>query len=139
MTAAQVLDKARRETAATDLPSYTEFELMAPKGKGRSQRPSDFERLVDEKIDLDRQKKIIEDRLKQIGPELEATLMAEGVERVAYRDGITVKIGKGRAPSKIVAAKLLEQGVAADIIAAATVDGAEYTFAQVVIPKDGGR
>lgn len=67
--------------------------------------------------------------------DIEAMLTASDVEAVLWRDGYVVKIGKGRSADTISATKLVEQGVSLDIIAAATVEGKPYTYAQIVAPK----
>lgn len=129
MTVAALQDKLAKDAPP---PSYRDYELM---------NTDEFIMIVDEKIALDAQKKIIEDRLKAIGPDIEAYLTAESVDKVLYEGGFQVKIGRGRGADKIEATKLVEQGVPIDVIAAATVEGKPYTFAQVVPPKaeKGGR
>lgn len=84
---------------------------------------------------LDAVKKYTEAKLKELGQEIEIALIAEGVDGVMW-DGCVVKQGRGRAGDKIVATKLVEQGVSLDVIAAATEEGKPYTFAQIVVPKD---
>lgn len=84
---------------------------------------------------LDAVVKFAEAKRKELAADIEIALIGEGVEAVTW-DGCVVKQGKGRAGDKIIATKLVELGVSVDIIAAATLPGEPYTFAQIVVPKD---
>lgn len=117
--------KAKLESSAPP-PRYEAYPLL---------NSPEFNELVTEKATLDIQKKVAEERLKEIGPEIEAMLMGAGVDAVGWGEGFTVKIGRGRAADKIVPTRLLEAGVTVEQIAAATEEGKPYTFAQIVTPK----
>lgn len=118
----------RKLQADAPPPDYRKFDLL---------NSPEFRALVQQKQFYDAQKKSAEDKLKEIGPEIEAMLTASEVDKVTYEDGWQVKIGRGRAADKIVATKLIELGVSVDVLAAATEEGKPYTFAQLVAPKKG--
>lgn len=91
--------------------------------------------LIDEKVALDEQKKVAEERLKWLGEQLTLALATSGVEKVRIRDGMVLKIGYGKSPSKIEPTLLLQNGVTVEQIQASTVQGKAYSFAQIVKPK----
>lgn len=122
MTTAALQEKLGKDAPP---PSYLEFDLL---------NSPEFRNLVERKRAADAQKKAAEGELALIGPEIEALLTASEVDKVAYDEGWQVKIGRGRAADKLVATRLVELGVAIDVIAAATEEGRPYTFAQLVPP-----
>lgn len=125
MTVAEKIKAKVAKETGTIIPAIDKFEMLAD--------PEMMDK-IQLKRDLDVAKAWIEKRLKEIGPEIETALMAEDVDGVMW-DGCLVKIGKGRTGDKVSTTRLVELGVAIDIIAAATEEGKPYTFAQIVRPK----
>lgn len=123
MTVAALEAKLAKDTPP---PSYEGYDLL---------NSPEFKVMCDRKILLDAQKKATEEELKALSSDIESLLTAEGVEKVLYRDGYQVKIGRGKSPDKLSATRLVEQGVSLDVIANATEEGKPYTFAQIVAPK----
>jgi hypothetical protein len=81
-------------------------------------------------------KRFVEKQLELIKGEVEIGLMASDVTAVRWQDCV-LKQGRGRTADKLSATRLVELGVAVETIAEATTEGREYTFPQIVLPKDG--
>lgn len=67
---------------------------------------------------------------KAMGEEIQAMLMAAGEKTVGVA-GLRCTLSKGRSASQLSAQILLESGVDADVIAAATIPGTPYTYITV--------
>lgn len=122
MTTLEKLQKAEADRPR----SYTEFDLLSG---------PEFAELIAEKLKLDAQKKTAEERLKVLGPEIEAMLAASEVEKVALEDGFVVNRRGGTSQSSISATKLLAAGVSMQTIADCTNEGTPYTFIVITNPE----
>ena len=83
------------------------------------------------KAEIDRQTA----ELKEINDQLLVVARAAGIQKVKLWGSMTFELRNGRSASKLVATKLLEQGVTIDQIQAATEEGAAYQYVQVNKPK----
>lgn len=126
MTIAELKKKA----AADAIPGFNDFDLLSEN--------DDFIALVDAQIAYKRAEKAVADGAKDAkarNKDIEDYLTSAGATKVQLWDGLVAQIGKGRGASRIDPAKLLELGVPMDTILAATVEGEEYTYSQIVFPK----
>lgn len=79
----------------------------------------------------------LEKEMKEINDQLLVAARAAEVTKVTLWAGMTFELRSGRSASKLVATKLLEQGVTIEQITAATEEGTPYQYVQVSKPKAG--
>lgn len=93
-----------------------------------------FADMVESHIRLTATKKECEDKIKKLQIEIEAALVASGLEKVTY-DGRPVQVVNATSGARVVPEKLLVAGVAAETIAECTEPGKEYSY--VLVGKQG--
>ncbi len=127
VAAAKVKAKIEQEKGRGDVPLASRYEMTAE---------AEWQDAVARYEVLKRIVKYAEGEIDKMKGDIELPLIAEGVDAVLMPQGWVVKRGSGRTASKISATRLVELGVSVDLIAEATEEGREYTYAQVVVPKD---
>ena len=141
------LEKAVKQ--AVKVPEWYETGLIEEEAEldgvtGNDGTPWTFDQLVMRKDALDQIKKHAESELRVVADALLLMMNAREQKKVGLWDGMTFEVREGRSASKLEPTILLEQGVALEVIQAATVEGTPYQYVQInrpkvsVMPKVGG-
>jgi len=93
-----------------------------------------FGQMVEKRTQLMDEIKFREAKKGELDEEISAALAVAGVEKVEWEDR-NVQIVHKAGARKIVAEKLLERGVDADVIAESTEEGKGYSYLLVGKPK----
>lgn len=108
-------------TKGVPLPSWEKFEDLAE---------FDFDAACAKRYELKKLISQAEAEIKQLDETIGAALTAVGVKSVEWK-GRQVTQADGRSASRIIPAKLLENGVTAEQIEASTEPGKPYTYIQI--------
>ena len=135
MTKLEKLEKAAAETAVKDWfeTGLIEEEVMLNLGGG--EQVYSFDALAIIKDQLDIKKKEAERQLRVVADALLLMMNAREERKVALWDGMTFEVRTGKTASKLEPTKLLEHGVALEVIQASIVPGDEYQYVQINRPK----
>jgi uroporphyrinogen-III synthase len=98
-------------------------------------RKLDFGELCEKRQRLADEIKFREEKKKELDEEITAALAVAGVEKCAW-EGRNVQIVHKAGSRRIVAEKLLENGVPADVIADSTVEGNPSSYLLIGKPKE---
>lgn len=101
---------------------YDDFQYLLDNG---------FDEKVDLRFALSEKKKAIDSQLSELNLEIATMLTVAGADKVAC-DGLTVSMIEGRITKKIDGIKLVELGVSADTVQAATVESKGNPYVRVV-------
>jgi hypothetical protein len=139
MSSKSALEKAAEELA---LQSWDEVEALAESkvtitgaGSGVETVELDFADAISLREELKSRIDTDTLKLKEINDNLLVAALGAEVQKVKLWAGMTFEVRSGRSASKIVATRLLEQGVSLDQIQSATVEGSAYQYVQVNKPK----